>query len=196
MRYLCIMDSSLINLLQQHLYLSPEDKALINAAFKERTCTEGTELFRGGGICRELFFVEKGILRITRFNEKGVELTHFFSKENTFCTILNSFVNDVVAPESIQAAVSTTILAISKAALLNLYRQVDGLEEVIDQIMQQRLIDKIQTRNAYLGEDAETRYKLFLQQEPDVVHRVALKDVAGYLGIAPQSLSRIRKSIK
>jgi CRP-like cAMP-binding protein len=88
------------------------------------------------------------------------------------------------------------VLAITKTKLLALYQQMPGLKELIDQIAQQKLMDKIKIRNAYLGEDSETRYQLFMQQQPDIVRRVPLKDIAGYLGITPQSFSRIRKNTK
>jgi CRP-like cAMP-binding protein len=65
---------------------------------------------------------------------------------------------------------------------------------LIDQITQQRLLDKIQLRNSYLGKDAATRYKLFMTQQSDIALRVSLQDIASYLEITPQSLSRIRKN--
>ena len=187
------MNNALVSFLHHYKHFTLPERELINAAFEVRAFKEGDHLFKGGKVCRELFFVCNGVLRIVIVNNKGVELTHFFVKEDQFCTILNSFTNEVIADEGIQAACYAEVLAISKARLFALYQQVPGLKEVIDKVMQQRLIDKIQTRNAYLGEDAETRYHLFMQQQPDIAMRVPLKDVAGYLGITPQSLSRIRK---
>ena len=190
------MSSRLITFLQQHRFLSPEDQEHIIAAFEPRHYKEGEVLFKTGYICRELFFICNGVIRITATNQKGVELTHFFLKEDSFTTILYSFNNETIADESIQAACDVDVLAISKSKLLILYRQIAGFKELIDQITQQKLMDKIKIRNAYLGEDSETRYHLFIQQQPDIVRRVPLKDIAGYLGITPQSLSRIRKNAK
>jgi DNA-binding MarR family transcriptional regulator len=70
------------------------------------------------------------------------------------------------------------------------------MKEIIEKINQQHLIEKVRVRNSYLGEDAENQYKLFIMQQPDIALRVPLKDIAGYLGITPQSLSRIRKNIR
>jgi len=91
------------------------------------------------------------------------------------------------------AACDAEVLVITKSKLLNLYRQLPAIKEVIDQITQQRLLEKIQTRNNYLGKDSAERYKLFVTQHPDIASRVSLRDIASYLGITPQSLSRIRK---
>jgi len=70
------------------------------------------------------------------------------------------------------------------------------MKELIEQQNQLHLIEKVNTRNTYLGGDAENNYKLFVMQYPDIALRVPLKYIASYLGITPQSLSRIRKNIR
>lgn len=173
--------------------LPEEDGALILSAFEPRTYKEGETLFKGGRVCREMFFIRNGVLRIVMVNDKGVDVTHFFLTENRICTILNSFNNEVPAGESIQAACDTEVLAISRERLFELYGRLPYLQGLITRITQQWLLDKIATRNAYLGEDSAARYRLFLERQPDIALRVSLKDVASYLGITPQSLSRIRR---
>jgi len=190
------MANPLITYLQLFQPVAESDQQLISAAFQYKRFKESEELFQGGHICRDLFFVCDGVLRIVKVNEKGSELTHFFVKENQFCTILHSFDNEVIAEEGIQAACDVEVLAISKKELQKLYQQIPYLKPLIDQITQQRLLDKIRLRNSYLGEDSAGRYQLFIMQQPDIALRVPLKDIASYLGITPQSLSRIRKSSK
>ena len=143
-----------------------------------------------------MFFIGKGVLRIVVINEAGNEVTHFFLKENQFCSILNSFNNQVIAHESIQAACDAEVLAISRAALDKLYNQLPYLKLLITQVTQQALLDKIAIRTAYLGQDSTTRYKMFMMRQPEIALRVPLSDIASYLGITPQSLSRIRKNIR
>jgi CRP-like cAMP-binding protein len=70
------------------------------------------------------------------------------------------------------------------------------LKQLIDQITQQALLDKIDLKNSYLGHDSTCRYKIFMTRQPDIALRVPLSDIASYLGITPQSLSRIRKNIR
>lgn len=189
------MNSPLVDFLRRFAPISDEDGALILSAFTPRSFKEGDVLFQGGRICREMFFILGGIIRVMMFNGKGVEVTCFFLKENQFCTILNSFINGVAAEESLQAACETDVLAVRKEDLLELYKRLPYLEELILRITHQTLLDKIQLRNAYLGEDSTTRYRLFLNRQPDIALRVPQKDIASYLGITPQSLSRIRKGL-
>jgi len=169
---------------------------LITSYFESNIFEEGDYLFRSGHIIREMFFICKGVLRIMVNNEKGIEVTHFFLKENQFCTILNSFNNEIPAQESIRAACKTEVLSIGKNRLHDLYKQLPWLQVLIGRITQQHLIDKIALRNTYLGLDSTERYKLFLAQQPEIALRVPLSDIASYLGITPQSLSRIRKNIR
>jgi len=190
------MSNPLIAFLQLYRPLPEKDQEKIASYFEPRAFREGETLFKGGKTCQEMFFVSKGVLRILATNEKGIDVTHFFTRENQFCSILHSFNNQVPANESIQAACDAEVLAITRTRLLALYEQLPYMKELIDQITQQRLLDKIRTRNAYLGEDSVSRYKLFIRQQPDIALRVSLKDIASYLGITPQSLSRIRKNIK
>ena len=186
----------LITFLQQRKPIPEQDQDTIASYFQPKNFKEGEYLFKGGKICHDLYFVCSGILRITVVNDKGVEVTGFFVKENTLCTLLNSFNNEVSAEEGIRAATDTEVLAITKTKLQALYRELPYMNELIDRITYQRLLDKIQTRNAYLGQDSATRYKLFMMQEPDIARRVPLKDIASYLEITPQSLSRIRRQHK
>jgi len=163
------MDSPLINYLQLFRPIPQEDKLLLIDTFQSRVFREG--------------------------DDKGQEVTHYFLSENQFCTILNSFNNGVRAEETIKAACDGEVLAISRGELLALYEKIPYLQALIDQITHQKLLDKIQTRNAYLGQDALTRYKLFMMRQADIALRVPLKDIASYLEITPQSLSRIRKNM-
>jgi CRP-like cAMP-binding protein len=190
------MVNPLITFLEHHRPIPEEDKKTIASYFLPKSFREGDYLFKGGKICQEMFFICSGILRIIVINDKGVEVTGFFVKENMLCTLLNSFTNQLPADEGIRAATDTEVLSITKSRLLDLYRQLPYMNELIGRITYQRLLDKIQIRNAYLGQDSATRYKLFMMQEPDIALRVPLKDIASYLEITPQSLSRIRKQHK
>ncbi len=98
------MFAALFDLLGQFRAFSNEDKALISEHIHQREVKENELLLREGSLARELFFINKGILKIVTINNKGNPVTQFFLKENQFCTILNSFNKQVPAHESIIAA--------------------------------------------------------------------------------------------
>lgn len=176
--------------------ITEAEMQLIEAVIEERHYKEGEYLLEPDTLCDEFFFIAKGVLRIAMDNEKGNRVIHFFLKENQFCTILNSFNNGTIASESIEAACDVDVLVFKRDQLLQLYTKIPYLKTVIDQINQQALLDKIAIRNGYLGHDSSKRYELFMMRQPEVALRVSLGDIASYLGITPQSLSRIRRNIK
>jgi CRP-like cAMP-binding protein len=190
------MTHPLVQYLQLFREVSAPDSRIIENAMQSRDYPEGSVLLQQGKIAKELFFICQGVLRIVASNDKGVTVTYFFLKENQFCTILNSFNNSVPAAEGIETACASSLLAISKTGLADLYRQLPYLKELVTGIMQQALLDKIQLRNDYHGEDASSRYQKFLIRQPDIASRVSLRDIASYLGVTQQSLSRIRRNIR
>lgn len=190
------MTSPLITLLQQFQPISASDQETILATTEQKKFKENDYLFSGGKICREMFFVCRGVLRIMALNEDGKEVTHYFIPENRFCTILNSFTNQVPANENIIAACDVEVLSITYANLHRLYKQLPYLESLLMKIIQQALLDKIAVKNSCLGRDSSSRYQKFITEQPEVAARVSLTDAATYLGITLQSLSRIRKNSK
>lgn len=192
---ICLMNP-LVVFLKHSKHISAEDEQLIDSSFEMKCFKEGDHLFKGDGrVCREMFFVCKGVIRILSVNESGAELTHFFYNGHKFCLILQSFNDETPTSAAIQASCDAEVLAISKSKLMELYKRLPYLKEIIDQINQAHLIEKVNTRNACLGLDAENQYKLFVVQNADIAMRVPLKHIASWLGITPQSLSRIRKNI-
>jgi len=171
------------------------DFELIGQHLQYRDIVTGQVLLQQGKTAKELFFVATGILKIVSTSEKGNDVIQFFIKENKFCTILYSFNGGIIAHESIVAATHGELLVFSKTSLDALYAKLPYFKSLVESITQQALIDKIQVRNNLMGEEATTRYHKFISQQPDIMLRVPLSDVASYLGITQQSLSRIRRNI-
>jgi CRP-like cAMP-binding protein len=172
---------------------SEQEKTVLESYFEPRKMAEGEELFEGGKTCNLLFFICKGVLKIHSVNERGMDITHYFYKENQFCTILDSFNEGGFTEVKIQAACDAEVLQITKLKLYSLYDRLPFMKDIIDKAIQQGLLEKVRLRNSYLGQEAADQYKLFVAQQPDIALRVPVKDIASFLGITPQSLSRIRK---
>jgi len=190
------MQQQLVNYLGLLYPIPAADEETISSYFEPRSCKEGAILYPGNGICTELYFICSGILRIFSYNDKGVEITYYFYKENQLCTILPGFTDGSKAEAGIRAACDAEVLVISRNKMDALCGKLPYIKELMEQIHQQRVMEKLRTRHTYIGEDAETQYKLFVMSQPDIALRVPVKDIASYLGITPQSLSRIRKNIR
>lgn len=189
------MSSAVVSYFQQFGPIPEKDQDMIFSYFEPRAFKEGEFLFREGKICTQLFYICSGILRIVSTNDKGMDRIHYFYKEDQFCTILKSFGEASVAEAGIQAACDVEVLTISKQKLNELYVSAPYMKDVAARMFQRQLLEKVEARCAFLGIDAETQYKIFVETQPDIALRVSLKDIASYLGITPQSLSRIRRNI-
>jgi CRP-like cAMP-binding protein len=187
---------SLITYITSLRPLTGEEKTVITSHFEVGHFTEGDYLFRGGRVCNKLFFIVSGVVRMVAVNDKGVEVTHFFVGANQFGTILASFNDETVAEDSIQCCSPVVALTIQKPQLLALYRKLPFMEDLIEKVHQLRLLEKIRLKNIYSGEDSTGRYRLFLNEQPEIAGRVPLSHLASYLNITPQSLSRIRRQLK
>lgn len=181
--------------LHQYRAIPDADFGIIGQYLQYRDITAGTVLLDEGRIAKELFFVVSGILKIVSTTEKGQEVIQFFIKENRFCTILYSFNGGGVAHEGIVAATDASMLVFSRQDLETVFERLPYFKDLVGHITQQTLLDKIRARNNLMGEEATTRYLKFMAQQPDILQRVPLSDVASYLGITQQSLSRIRRNI-
>ena len=120
-----------INFLRLFKNIPQADIDIIVRELSYRKVTEDEVLFSEGQVCREMFFICKGVLRIVSQNEKGNKMAYFFLKENQFCSILNSFNNNTPAAEGIEAACDAELVVLKKQKLLSLYEQLPYLKELI-----------------------------------------------------------------
>jgi len=122
-----------------------------------------------------------------------MDIPHYFYKENQFCTIFVSFGEGRFTEVKIQAACDGDVLQITKLKLYSLYDRLAFMKDIIDKAILQALMEKVRLRNSSLGQEAVDQYELFVEQRSDIALRVSMKDIASFLGITPQSLSRVRK---
>src|SRR5689334_1932922 len=116
-----------INFLRLFRDLSHDDIIMIESHVDCRSVAEGDYLLLNGSVCREMYFICKGVLRIVVQNEKGNDVTYHFLKENQFCTILESFTNSIPAREGIQAACDAEVVVFSRQKLNDLYKKLPWL---------------------------------------------------------------------
>lgn len=190
------MENTLITYLKSFGPVPEDDHQLILDTFEMKSYREGELLFESGRTCNDFYFINKGILMIAANNELGNHVTHYFMEQYHFCTVLFSYVNQVKAEVNIEAASDVEVMHTNRAKLLQLYNTLPYLRDLIERILQQNLMEKIQNNNAYQGHDSTARYKLFLALQPEVAAHVSLGNIASYLRITQQSLSRIRKNMR
>ncbi|MES2457984.1 MAG: Crp/Fnr family transcriptional regulator [Bacteroidota bacterium] len=190
------LSDALIEYLSSFHPLTEEERKDIVSFFHPRRLAEGDFLFKGNKVCKELFFIVSGVVRIISTNHKGEEVTYFFIGAGQICTILDSFLNKTVTDNAIQVSSEAEVLVINIDGFNALCNKLPFFSGIIDRINQSRLLEKVKLKNAYSGLDATERYLQFLKLQADVAYQVPLNHIATYLNVTPQSLSRIRKAIR
>ena len=173
--------------------LTAEEKKYSLSFFKNISVKRGEYISKEGEVCTRIYLVREGILR-SYFNMDGKELTTFFNMEGTVATALRSFLKEVSAHENIQALLDCELFYIEKKDLNHLYEKVPKWNKIARLILENVYV-KMEERSISLQYDtAKERYLNFLVEFPNVVNRIPLQYVASFLGITPETLSRIRKS--
>ncbi len=165
----------------------------IVACFKYRIIEKDEIVLEAGDVCRHLYFVESGLLRFY-INKDGNDITKFFTEAPYLFTSQASFNSEKPANESIQAIEKSIVWQITFQQTNDLYRLkswTDFARKIIQEVQffTEEILEDLQT------ETAEVRYDKMQKNNPHLLQRIPLKYLASYLGIAPQSLSRIRKKI-
>lgn len=147
-----------------------------------------------GKICKEIAFIHNGLIR--HFHVKdGVEITCDISTENTFITEYSSFKKEIPSKVSFQALEPTQLFVIRKEKLTELYQKHPQFEELGRLIAENTAIRNNDIAMSLASDKPETRYKKLMAENPAIFNRVQQKYIANYLGITPESLSRIKKRV-
>jgi len=185
----------LIEIIRKEVTLSQQQAAHIQSLFQPRNYKRGAVLLRSGQVANELFFVVEGALRQFYVNEAGDERTCNFTFENDFVTDLESFSQQTKSPSSIKALANTTCLCIRCEDLKILLKDSPEIAEYF-RIFVERIAAKSMRRTKSLLYSApEKQFTELIEEQPWIFQRVPQLYIAQYLGIAPESLSRIKKRL-
>ncbi|MEL7148084.1 MAG: Crp/Fnr family transcriptional regulator [Bacteroidota bacterium] len=159
-----------------------------------RNLEAGEYFLRGGTTCKEIGFVEKGMLRLFYLND-GKEITNCFCKENTLTTSYSSLITQKESDLTIQAIEPSTLIVFSHHALQQLYEK-NLFWQQLGRLAAENELMATECHHRFLHDlPATERYQQILEEDPELLQRVPLNYLATYLQIAPETLSRIRRKI-
>lgn len=175
--------------------ISSEESRLFDQYFERILIKKDTFLIREGEVEKYSYFVFEGMLRCWLLNHKGDEQTFWFCKEGTFSMSNISFTLQEKSRFNVQTMVDSVIYRIDKKQAGELYAAIPKVKIVFDDLTA-LLMDKLLKRNIDLIKYTPEQYYLQMIDEYGVdMNYMPLKDIASYIGITPQALSRIRKRI-
>lgn len=174
--------------------LSEESQTALVDCFDSVTLAKNEFLLTEGKICRHLYFLEQGALR-GFYTLEGKEITHWFAFENDFVTSFHSFITQQPSVENLQLLEGSVLWSISKdkfTKLLDTHQEIERLLRIAYENYYIRLEERFV--NAQFKTAAQ-RYESLLEESPHIIERVSLGQIASYLGISQETLSRIRSKI-
>lgn len=162
--------------------------------FEIKKVSKGDILLEAGNICRNGYYVVEGCFRYFITNSEGVQFNTQFSFEDWWLGDMQGLVNNIPSKISIEAIEDSTLIAIS-ANDYNYLLQNSHSFATFKQRLRARAYESRIDHSIEFHESAETRYANLLSKTPFIAQRVPQYHIASYLGITPESLSRLRKKI-
>jgi CRP/FNR family transcriptional regulator, anaerobic regulatory protein len=170
-----------------------EEQAFLNI-LEVKKLKKKEYLLKEGQICNKITFINQGCIRAF-YNVDGIENTIQFFFGDTWYTDYASFLTNQPTFENMQALQDSEVVQFKKEELYNLYNMMPVFDKV-GRIMAENAFLSILKRNQMLtNEDPTQRYLNLIEQRPELVQQIPQHYIASYLGVKPESLSRIRKRI-
>ncbi|UFH32433.1 Crp/Fnr family transcriptional regulator [Chryseobacterium sp. C-71] len=187
--------SNMTNYLAKVLEVPAERLSLCSVQYETKKVSKGELLLQYGEVCRNTFFVEKGLLRMFSIDKNGKEHIIQFAPENWLIGDRSSLYFSEKSNYYIEAVEDSEVSVLQRDFFNRLLEEFPNSIEKNDLVLQKH-VKSLQDRiNSLLGETAEERYLKFIKMYPDLLLRVPQWMVASYLGITPESLSRVRKEL-
>lgn len=181
--------------LDEKIQLTAEEKHLCMSYFSPKKLRKRQYILQEGDVCKYIAFVEKGMLRSYTIDEKGNEHIMQFAFEGWWISDHFSFLTGEPAIYNMDALEDSELLLLSKQAEDQLLQKIPKLEKYFRILLQNNLIATQRRLISSLSQTAEERYHQLINACPAIPQRVPQHMMASFLGITPETLSRIRKQL-
>jgi CRP-like cAMP-binding protein len=181
--------------LNKYALITQDHFAVIESVIIKRSVKKKRTVLVEGDICRYLYFVEKGALRSYTTDKEGAEHVVQLVIEDHWVADLSGFITQTPGKVNIETIEDSELLLLPYLELENLLEKIPALERYFRNLYQRAYVALQQRYNSAMRNTAEDRYRLLITESPQIATRIPLIFIASYLGITPESLSRIRKQV-
>lgn len=182
--------------MKERIVLTVEELEIIKKYLTPKRLRKKQYLLQEGDVAKNIAFVEKGLLRAYSVDEKGNEHIIQFALEGWTISDLNSFLNGSPATYNIDAIEDCELTLISRSSHDALLQQISAYDGYMRMQLTGAYISMQKRLTSILSLSIEERYLNFVQLFPDLMQRVPQHMIASFMGLTPETLSRIRGKLK
>ena len=186
------MFTSLDTAVASCIALREEERLLFHQLLKFRKARKRTYLLQEGEVCNFEAFIVKGCIRVFFCDEGGAETNLSFAIEGDWVSDLQSFGAQAPSTMYIETLEDAELLVLDYRAKAELLDRIPRFERFFRILLQQSLITLQSRWHASVSHTAEQRYNSFLDRYPTIAQRVTQTQIARYIGVSPEFLSKMR----
>jgi CRP-like cAMP-binding protein len=188
------MFTDFYNCISKIVSFTEKEKQVIENAFTFRQVPKKFKLAEEGKIAKELYFINKGLVRLY-YTKDGEEITGYIFKEFLFASSYESFLRQLPSIQTLETLEDCELLVVDYKSLEQLYEALPKMHIVARKVAEQRFINAQMILSSFILDSPKERYQKFEKEHGDLLLRIPHHIIASYLGISAVSMSRIRKRL-
>jgi CRP/FNR family transcriptional regulator, anaerobic regulatory protein len=186
------MYSAIVTYIKQRIEISDKEIEGALQFSSDKKFLKGEYILRIGEYCRFIGFINKGLMVTTTIDEAGKESAFDFKCENCFFTYTEGLAVNKPSHKNFIALEDCETLIMPKDSLERVLKQNPKFETLFTKILAEDLANVLTLQQNIKEQSLEERYLSLEKKYPNALQRIPVKYIAGYLGIEPESLSRLR----
>ncbi len=186
---------NLFKLIDKFVQLNESDKTFCEPYFEPKSFLKNSIVEEENKTPKHLYLIAQGFMRLFYYDDNGDEITTMIASPNWFITPFLDFIHEKTTKENLECITDIECYRIERSKLVELIDKNESFKKFSLIIFEQAIAATQSRANDLATLSAELRYKKLMEQQAEIIQNVPIQYIASYLGIKPQSLSRIRKQL-
>jgi len=188
------MENEIVKLISRFISLNDEESKAFAECIPIKTFKKGNILLKEGQVSRDSYFVIEGCVRKYYIIDGDERTTEFYIEDESVAS-LQSYKNKTPANHYFECVEDSRLAVLSYEKEQELFKRVPKYEALCRMSMENDFGEQQEALAKFITSSPVDRYKNLLDTRPDLLQRVPQYHLASYIGVKPESLSRIRKRI-